>query len=131
MPALSFHQDPRERLRNAVHDALDGCSFESAVLEDEGMFVVNARRPDSRKVRVRFRGVAGVRRAPEPSPGAVLRLAGVVSSGGLSSLLGLLFPALHGPPPRYSRVRIAAGEGRIVIDCQDAEWWEEAPPPLG
>ena len=60
MPALSFHQDPRERLRKAVHDALDGCSFESAATEDEGMFVVKARRV-WRDPRLRYRATTDER----------------------------------------------------------------------
>ena len=124
MPALAF-TDQRERLRRVVRNAIDGCAYEASREEEGGrMLVIEARRPDGRRVGLRFRGVRSSEATAEPASGSTLRLGSV---GGFS-LLRLLFP-VHRPSGFESvRVRIEAGEARLDIVCEDAEWWEEEMP---
>ena len=127
MSALAF-TDQHERLRRIVANALDGCAYESSREEEGGrMLVIEARRPDGRRVGLRFRGVTASESTALPAVGDSLRLAGVGSGTGFS-LVRLFFPFLRSPGFGHARVRIEAGAARIEVVCEDAEWWEEESP---
>jgi hypothetical protein len=91
------------------------------------MFVIEARRPDGRRVGVRFRGVEESVATDAPAPGSHMRLRGIGSATRFS-FLSLLFPFLRASGFGSARVRIEAGTTRLDIVCQDAEWWEEEAP---
>lgn len=94
------------------------------------MLVVEARRPNGAHVTLRFRGVSNSEATSTPAPGSPLKLGGIGSTEGFS-LAGFFFPFLRRATPGYARVRIDAGDARLEIVCQDAEWWEEPGVPGG
>lgn len=120
MPALAF-VNQTERLRRIIGSALDGAELDSVDVED-GNYVIRAKRRGKR-VCLRFLGVSAVSR-PALVTGMSLRLAAVRAEK--TSLLSLLLPVVFGGPRiGNARVRIEAGGGRLEIDFQDAEWWED------
>ncbi len=133
MPALNLHETVDRRLREAVRHALEGCAYESSSTKD-GVFVLDARRPDGRKVQVRFLGVKSSTAEPRPPAGASLALQRVQSARKLSLLDIVLFWRLFSGPSygtdlHARRVTITAGETQIEVVCEDAEWFEEQPTP--
>jgi hypothetical protein len=120
--------DQRQRLRNIVQKALDGCAYEASREEPERLLVIEARRSDNRRVTVRFRGVRDSEASEAPVAGAPMRLASVGSPSRLA-LIGLFIPVLRFPGEDYTRVRIEVGAAHLDIVCQDAEWWEDEAAP--
>lgn len=115
-----------------VGQALDGTVFEGARAEENGRhLVIEARRQDGRKTAVRFRAISDASAANAVPAGAALRLRGVQAGPTGCLPLGWFIPALRGIPRGVSRVRIDAGDARLDILCQDAEWWEDDAPPGG
>jgi hypothetical protein len=117
--------DPTERLRRILRIALRDCVYVASRAEEGRQFVLDARRSNGKAVQVRFRGVHSTEIAPRPAAGAPLRIASIRSGRTLGSLLGLLLPWLRVSAPAPARVTIAAGEARIEVVCEDAEWWED------
>ena len=122
--------DQRTRLRRILHNALEACLYDSSEMQEDGrMLVLKAHRASGQAVTVRFRGLSSSEASAEPSAGAPIQIRGVdMASSGCLSLLGFAFPSLRSPGPGYARVRIEAGDARLDIVCQDAEWWEEDAP---
>ncbi|HLG10931.1 MAG TPA: hypothetical protein VI876_04145 [Dehalococcoidia bacterium] len=122
--------DQRARLRRILENALQGALYDSSEREADGRVVVlHAHRSGGGPVTVTFRGVGDSQATQEPVAGASLHLRGVeVHRLGLTSLLGLFFPQMRSPGSGYARVRIEAGDARLDIVCQDAEWWEDEAP---
>jgi hypothetical protein len=126
MPSFT---DQRERLRRTVQNALDGAIYESSRREEDGrMLVIEAKRPDGRRVGIRFRGVRESEASEAPLPGSSLRLRGVDSAAPLS-VIGFFFPFLRPGSGGVARVRIEIGTARLEIVCEDAEWWEGTGAP--
>jgi hypothetical protein len=120
--------DPQDRLRRIVENALDGCSYESSHEEEDGhILIIEAKRADGRCVHLRFRGVREADASEAPAPGSDIKLRGVGSAAKFS-LLGVLLPGLRKDAFGNCRVKIEAGNARLDIVCQDAEWWEEMMP---
>jgi hypothetical protein len=122
MPAFT---DQRQRLRRIVENALADATYESSRSEEDGrMVVLEARRSDGKKVGLRFRGVKDAVTPVLPVVGTPLKLqsVGASSQGCISLLVPWIF---RGSGPDYARVRIEAGDTRLEVVCQDAEWWEE------
>lgn len=117
--------DQKERLRRIVENAISGCTFEGASSEQAGrQLLLRARRPDGTIANLRFRGVQNSVSSAQAAQGSPLSLRGV-GSGARFSLLRLLLPVIFRPGDSAWRVRIDAGEARLDIVCQDAEWWQE------
>ncbi len=132
MPELAF-TDQTDRLRRIVSNALNGTTYEGSRVEEEDRrhLLIEARRPDGRQVSVRFRAVKDSVATDEIPAGAQLRLNSVHAGGGCflpSRLFPHLFPNI---PAGSSRVRIDAGDVRLDIVCEDAEWFEDEAPPQG
>ena len=128
MSELGF-TDQKERLRRIVGNALDEAAFESSRLEDGGEhLLVEARRPGGQLVSVRFRGIRDPDAIAIPPLGTALHL-NSVSSAGRASMRGKLWKLLSFFLPNSGsdkmRVRIRAGDTRLDIVCEDAEWWED------
>jgi hypothetical protein len=122
MPTLNF-TDPRQRLRRALTNALEGCLVQ-VIREEEGRrLVVEANRPEGQHVAARFLGVQTWKASSEPAPGSRIHLKGV---GGISASgwLALLNP-FRQPMPTSTRVRIGVGAATLEIECQDVEWWQD------
>jgi hypothetical protein len=116
---------PTQRLSRVVLEALDGCSYVSTRRPEQEVLVVEARRPDGRRVEVHFRGVTEWDATGEPTEGAILSFDGATSAEGFR-ILGLLLPPIfRKPAPPAARVRIKAGSQRLEVVCQDAEWYED------
>ncbi len=123
MSALSFTYQ-RGRIRRIVEAALNDTTFVESHSEDNGrMVAITASKNGDRRV-VRFRAVRDSKSNQEPEPGVALRLRDVGSADGFS-LLRLFFPFFRASG--YAHVRIDAGQARLEITCQDAEWWQEDP----
>ena len=123
MPVVEF-TDQRGRLERIVRNALDGSLYEASREEESGrMLVIEATRPEGKHVGLRFRGVKDSQSTETPAAGAPLMLRGVGSAERFS-LLRVFFPFFRTPGAGYARVRIDAGNARLEIVCQDAEWWE-------
>lgn len=116
--------EQRERLRKVVLAALDGTSYVSARRLDDRSYLIEARRPEGGPVQLKFLGVADATATGEIEPGAALKLDGVRSAEGFSIARFLIPRVLRRPGMPDSRVRIKAGDERIDIVCQDAEWFE-------
>lgn len=127
MSALAF-TDQRGRIRRVLENALPGCTYVSSERDTEGATLLLTGRRGGKRVNVRFRAVKKSDASAEPASGSALRLRGV-GSGSKFSLLGMLFPLFRTPGPAYARVTIDAGDARLDIVCQDAEWWEDEAPP--
>ncbi len=129
MPELAF-TDQRGRLSRIVENSLVGCLYDSSEAEEDGrMLVVHAHRQDGRPVSVRFRAVASSDVSAEPGTNAVIKLRSVdLVNPGCLSVLGFVLPQFRSPGAGYARVRIEAGDARLDIVCQDAEWWEDGAP---
>jgi hypothetical protein len=127
VPALAF-TDQRGRLRSVLQNALTGSTYEATRREEDfRTLVLEGRRADGRLVGVRFRGVRDSEASRSPDPGSALRLRSVGSADRFS-FLGLLFPFARPTGFGFARVRIDAGDARLDIVCQDAEWWEDETP---
>ena len=128
--ATSAFTDQRIRLRRILDNALEACLYDSSETQEDGrMLVLMAHRAAGQAVTVRFRGLKSSEANAQPSAGAPIHVGSVdVGSTGCLSLFGFAFPALRSPGPGYARVRIEAGDARLDIVCQDAEWWEEDAP---
>jgi hypothetical protein len=101
----------------------------SSVRESEGStLLLTGRRADGKRVNVRFRAVRESDASAEPAAGSALRLQ-KVSDARKFSLWRILIPFPHGHSPSFARVTIEAGDARLDIVCQDAEWWEDEAPP--
>lgn len=120
------HVDLRSRLRNILRTALDGCAYESSRSDADGALLLEARRPDGRRVRVRFLGLKKSESDAEPGAGSVLKLKDVGDPD--SGLARIFVPRLFRAPSHASRVRIDAGAARLEIVCEDVEWWEDTEP---
>jgi hypothetical protein len=121
--------DQRQRIRRVLENALTGCSYVASERDSQGAtLLLTARRGETRRVNVRFRGVRESDASAEPAAGSNLRLRHV-GSGSKFSILAMLVPLLRTPGPAYTRVTIEAGDARLDIVCQDAEWWEDEKPP--
>ena len=117
--------DPKRRIRTLLANALADCTYVDSRAEQDGsMLLLQARRSDGRPVSVRFRGVRESEATTAPQEGSQLRVQ-KVGSGNKFSLFSKLLPLLKPPGPSYARVTIAAGDARLTIVCQDAEWWED------
>ena len=115
-----------------VGQALDGTTFLESHAEENGRhLVIEARRPDGRHTAVRFRAVTNAEATAGTAVGVPLKLRNVVSGPTGCLPLGWFLPALRGIPRGVSRVRIDAGDARLDIVCQDAEWWEDDAPSGG
>jgi len=129
---MSAFTDQGQRLRLIVSKALDGASFSASRAEEGGRhLVIEAVRPDGRRVAVRFRAVQDAEATTGTNVGSLLKLRKVQAGPTGSRLLGLLFPAFRGIPRGVCRVRIDAGSAQLDIVCQDAEWWEDEAQPGG
>ena len=128
MSALAF-TDQRGRIRKILENALPGATYVSSVRETEGStLLLTGRRADGKRVNVRFRAVRESDASAEPPVGSALRLR-KVGDATKFSLWRILIPFAYGHSPTYARVTIDAGDARLDIVCQDAEWWEDEAPP--
>jgi len=120
------------RLRMIVSHGLDGTTFVASHSEEGGRhLVIEARRPDGQATTVRFRAVSNAEATSGTAVGVPLKLNSVRSGPTGCLPLGWFIPALRGIPAGVSRVRIDAGDARLDIICQDAEWWEDDAAPGG
>ncbi|HEX5370684.1 MAG TPA: hypothetical protein VFY10_14845 [Dehalococcoidia bacterium] len=128
MSTLAF-TDQRGRIRKILENALPGTTYVSSVRESEAStLLLTGRRADGKRVNVRFRAVRESDASAEPAAGSALRLQ-KVSDARKFSLWRILIPFPHGHSPSFARVTIEAGDARLDIVCQDAEWWEDEAPP--
>jgi len=127
MSTLGF-TDFRQRLKNIVRNALDGCAYEASREEAGRLLVLQGKRADGRHVTLRFRGVKDSEASAAPEAGAVMRLASIGSPSRIA-LIGLFIPLVRFPGEDYARVRIEIGAAHLDIVCQDAEWWEDDTAP--
>ncbi len=122
MSGLAF-TDQKERLRRIVSNALDGAAYDGSRLEEDGThLLIEAHRPGGQLVSVSFRAIQDSEATEMPAQGSTLQLESVGSAR--FSLWNLLFFFL----PRSTnklRVRIRAGDAKLDIVCEDAEWWED------
>ena len=129
---MTSFTNQEHRLRMIVGNALNGTTFLASHAEEDGKhLVIEARRSDGRHSAVRFRAVSNAEATTGTEVGVPLKLANVVSGPTGCMPLGWFFPALRGIPRGVSRVRIEAGDARLDIVCQDAEWWEDEAAPGG
>jgi len=115
-------------MRRTLENALDGCLVQVIREEPERRLVIEAHRAQGQKVSVRFLGVQKWEATSEPPPESPIRLRGVGGGMGLVDFIFLLNP-FHHPMPPSTRVRIEVGTSRLVIDCQDVEWWQDESTP--
>jgi hypothetical protein len=129
MPELAF-TDQRTRLTRILHNALEACLYDSSEIHEDGrILVLKAHRAGGQAVTVRFRGLSSSEASAQPSAGAPIQIRSVdLASSGFLSIFSFAFPRLRSPGPGYAHVRIGAGDARLDIVCQDAEWWEEDTP---
>ncbi len=127
MSALAF-TDQRGRIRKILENALPGTTYVSSVSEEGSTLLLTGRRADGKRVNVRFRAVRESDASAEPAAGSALRLRNVGDATKFS-LWRIMIPFPHGHSPSYARVTIEAGDARLDIVCQDAEWWEDEAPP--
>ncbi len=127
MSTLAF-TDQRGRIRKILENALPGATYVSSVSEEGSTLLLTGRRADGKRVNVRFRAVRESDASAEPAPGSAMRLR-KVSDATKFSLWRVLIPFPHGHSPSYARVTIEAGDARLDIVCQDAEWWEDEASP--
>jgi hypothetical protein len=130
VPELAF-TNQTDRLRRIVSNALDGTTYQTSYIEEQERrhLVIEARRADGRLVNVRFRAVKDSVATADVPAGAPLRLNSVAAGGGClvpSRFFPHLFPNV---PAGSARVRIRAGDVRLDIVCEDAEWFEDEAPP--
>jgi hypothetical protein len=116
-------------MRRTLENALDGCLVDVIREELESRLVIEAHRAEGQKVGVRFLGVLKWEATSEPPPESPIHLGSVGSGLGLRSLLGLINPFAHQAIAPSTRVRIEVGPSRLVIDCQDVEWWQDESTP--
>ena len=126
MSALAF-TDQRGRIRKVLENALPGTTYVSSVRESEASSLLLTGRRAGRLVNIRFRAVRQSDASSEPPAGSTLQLRKVGDAD--FSLWRFLLPFPHGRSPSYARVTIEAGDARLDIVCQDAEWWEDEAPP--
>lgn len=125
---MSSFTDQSGRIGRIVSNALDGTSFVASYPEEGGRhLVIEAMRPGGRKVGVRFRAVSDAEATAGTVVGSALQVRSVAGGPTGCLPLGWLFPQFRGIPRGVSRVRISAGNARLDIVCQDAEWWEDEP----
>jgi hypothetical protein len=121
--------DQKRRLERLLSNALDGCLIDTIVEEAERRLVINAHRTQGQPVGVRFLGLHHWEATADPQPNSPIKLTGVSIGGGGKAFLRAFLPWAHGPMSLGSRVRIAVGNVRLTIDCEDAEWWQEETAP--
>lgn len=117
--------DPKERLRRLIRSALDGAEYVGSRRPEARVFVIEARRPNGRPVELHFRGVSEAVATGEPVVGDRIRLESVGPAARLG-FLRLLLPPVFRAGLGDARVRIRAGDQRIEIVCQDADWYEDS-----
>jgi hypothetical protein len=125
--ALAF-TDQQGRIRKVLENALPGTAYVSSVRETEASTLLLTGRRAGKLVNVRFRAVRESDASAEPAAGSALRLR-KVGDAAKFSFWRILLPIPHGHSPSYARVTIEAGDARLDIICQDAEWWEDEAPP--
>ncbi len=126
---IAAFTDPKRRLERILSNALDGCLIDTIVEEPEKRLVINAHRAHGQPVGVRFFGLHYWSASVEPEPNSAIKIGGVSTGGGSKLFWRHFLPWHQRPIALGSRVRIEVGGARLVIDCEDAEWWQEEAQP--